>query len=88
MPAIMPISDLRNYTDVLKEVDINNRVYLTRNGRGAYTIMTIEEADELDRLRALHSVISDLEKGKPTAELGKAIFLANVLGLDIEIKQR
>ncbi|SEP72768.1 MULTISPECIES: prevent-host-death protein [Butyrivibrio] len=64
MPAIMPISDLRNYTDVLKEVDINNRVYLTRNGRGAYTIMTIEEADELDRLRALHSVISDLEKAE------------------------
>jgi hypothetical protein len=64
MPAIMPISDLRNYTDVLNEVDINNRVYLTRNGRGAYTIMTIEEADELDRLRALHSVISDLEKAE------------------------
>jgi hypothetical protein len=26
--------------------------------------MTIEEADELDRLRALHSVISDLEKAE------------------------
>ena len=29
MPAIMPISDLRNYTDVLKEVDSSSRVYLT-----------------------------------------------------------
>ena len=34
------------------------------------------------------SFISDLENGKPTAEIGKAIYLANVLGLDIEIKNR
>ena len=26
MPNIKPISDLRNYTDVLKEVDISSRV--------------------------------------------------------------
>ena len=29
------------------------------------------------------SFISDLENGKSTAELGKAIYLANMLGLDI-----
>lgn len=34
------------------------------------------------------SFISDLENGEPTAEIGKAIYLANVLGLDIEIKSR
>ncbi len=34
------------------------------------------------------SFISDLERGKPTAELGKAIHLANLLGLDIVIKER
>ena len=28
------------------------------------------------------SFISDLERGKPTAELEKAIFLANTLGMD------
>ena len=68
MPAIMPISDLRNYTDVLKEVDVSNRVYLTRNGRGAYAIITIEEADELDRLRAIHSVMADLKKAEARSE--------------------
>ncbi|WP_029318886.1 type II toxin-antitoxin system prevent-host-death family antitoxin [Butyrivibrio sp. AE3004] len=68
MPAIMPISDLRNYTDVLKEVDTNSRVYLTRNGRGVYTIMSIEEADELDRLKALHNVLLDLNKAEARAE--------------------
>ena len=31
------------------------------------------------------SFISDLENGKPTAELEKALFLANLLGLDVEI---
>ena len=36
MPNIKPISDLRNYTEVLKEVDVSSRVYLTRNGHGEY----------------------------------------------------
>lgn len=34
------------------------------------------------------SFISDLENGKPTVEIGKAIYLANMLGLEIEIKSR
>ena len=45
MMSIKPISDLRNYNEVLKDVDRNKRVYLTRNGRGAYTIMTMAEAE-------------------------------------------
>jgi transcriptional regulator with XRE-family HTH domain len=32
--------------------------------------------------------ISDLENGKSTAELGKAIFLANLLGLDVMLVPR
>ena len=34
------------------------------------------------------SFISDLERGKTTAELEKAIILANLLGLDLELKVR
>lgn len=34
------------------------------------------------------SFISDLENGKSTAELGKAIYLASMLGLDIEVNGR
>ncbi len=34
------------------------------------------------------SFISDLENGKSTAELGKAIYLANMLGLDVAINAR
>ena len=34
------------------------------------------------------SFISDLENGKPSAELGKAIYLANLLGLDCNLDAR
>ena len=34
------------------------------------------------------SYISDLENGKATAELGKAIYLANLLGLDLVLSPR
>ena len=34
------------------------------------------------------SFISDLENGKPSAELGKAIYLANLLGLDCILSPR
>ena len=34
------------------------------------------------------SFISDLERGKATAEIGRAIIIANSLGLDIEINPR
>ena len=68
MPAIKPISDLRNYTEVLKEVDAVSRVYLTRNGHGAYAIMSIEEADELDRLKAANTIVSNLRKAEEQAD--------------------
>jgi len=67
MPSIKPISDLRNYTQVLKEVDSASRVYLTRNGQGAYAIMSMEELDELDRIKAASMIISDLRRTKTRA---------------------
>lgn len=68
MPNIKPISDLRNYTDVLKEVDLSRRVYLTRNGHGVYGILTMAEIDELDRLRAAYTLFSNLQKAEERAE--------------------
>ncbi len=34
------------------------------------------------------SFISDLENGKSTAELGRAVFLANLLGMDCNLTPR
>ena len=64
MPNIRPISDLRNYTEVLKEVKVNHPVYLTRNGKGAYAIVDI---NELDRLNAAIKLLSKLEEGEQSA---------------------
>ena len=69
MPNIKPISDLRNYTDVLKQVDVSKRLYLTRNGHGEYGILTMEEIDELDRYRAAYQLITKLKKSEERANL-------------------
>ena len=69
MPNIKPISDLRYYTDVLKQVDVSKRVYLTRNGHGEYGILTMEEIDELDRYRAAYQLITKLKKSEERANL-------------------
>jgi len=34
------------------------------------------------------SFISDVENGKQTVELGKCLFLANLLGLDVSVLKR
>lgn len=68
MPNIKPISELRNYTEVLKEVDASNRVYLTRNGHGQYGILTMAEIDELDRYRAAYTLFSKLKSAEERAD--------------------
>jgi prevent-host-death family protein len=64
MTNIKPISDLRNYTEVLNEVKENSPVYLTRNGRGEYAIIRLEE---LDKLKASIRLLSNLEEGEKSA---------------------
>lgn len=43
MPMIKPVSELRNYPDVLKNVKVGQPVYLTKNGTGRYVIIDIED---------------------------------------------
>lgn len=64
MPNIKPISDLRNYTDVLNEVTEDSPVYLTRNGRGEYAIIKLKE---LDRLKSTIRLLAKLEEGEKSA---------------------
>ena len=40
---IKPISDLNQYSEVLKEVAIGSPVYLTKNGHGKYVIYDIDD---------------------------------------------
>jgi len=64
MPNIKPMSDLRNYTEVLNEVTEENPVYLTRNGRGEYAIIKLKE---LDKLKAIIRLLAKLEEGEKSA---------------------
>ncbi len=64
MPNIKPVSDLRNYTEVLNEVKEGNPVYLTRNGRGEYAIVKISE---LEKLKATINLLADIEEGEKAA---------------------
>lgn len=64
MPNIKPISDLRNYTEVLNEVTEDSPVYLTRNGRGEYAIIKLKE---LDKLKSTIRLLAKLEEGEKSA---------------------
>jgi prevent-host-death family protein len=64
MPNIKPISDLRNYTEVLNEVNEGNPVYLTRNGRGEYAIVKLSE---LDKLKNAIRLLANIEEGERSA---------------------
>ena len=64
MPKILPVSDLRNYKAVISQVSYGNPVYLTKNGRGDVALVNIQELDEL---RALKGLFTELEKGEGSA---------------------
>jgi prevent-host-death family protein len=65
MPNIKPVSDLRNYTEVLREVQKDAPVFLTKNGRGCYAIMDLQE---YERLQAQIRLINELNKGRRSGE--------------------
>jgi prevent-host-death family protein len=52
MANIRPVSDLRNYNNVLKECTAGSPVYLTKNGRGKFVLMDIGqyERDKAEQL--------------------------------------
>jgi prevent-host-death family protein len=65
MPKIKPVSDLRNYTEVLKDISMGSPVFLTKNGRGRYVIVDMEE---YEKTQAAIKLISELEKGRISGE--------------------
>ncbi|MCL6480041.1 MAG: type II toxin-antitoxin system prevent-host-death family antitoxin [Peptococcaceae bacterium] len=61
MPNIKPISDLRNYNEVLRDIAIGEPVFLTKNGRGKYAIVDI---NEYEKLKASLRLMSQLLQGE------------------------
>ena len=65
MPNIKPISDLRNYTEVLNDVAVGAPVFLTKNGRGKYAIVVMAD---YERTQAIIRLLNELEKGRRSGE--------------------
>ena len=65
MPNIKPVSDLRNYSEVLQEVAEGSPVFLTKNGRGKYAIVDILD---YEKTLATIRLLNELEKGRRSGE--------------------
>lgn len=65
MPNIKPISDLRNYTEVLRDVAVGEPVFLTKNGRGRYAILDMRD---YEKTRATLRLMDELAKGRRSGE--------------------
>ena len=61
MPNIKPVSDLRNYTEVLRSCQIGEPVFLTKNGRGRYVLLDIQEYEKQQAVIKLLSKLSEAE---------------------------
>lgn len=60
MPNIKPISDLRNYNEVLRDVTAGEPVFLTKNGRGRYAVVDIQE---YEKSQAMVKLLTELARG-------------------------
>jgi len=68
MPTIKPISELRNYGEVLRDVAIGSPVFLTKNGHGRYAVLDIEEYKEYEKMLAWRKLKSELDEGRRSGE--------------------
>lgn len=67
MPAIKPVSDLRNYNEVLSDVREGSPVFLTKNGHGCYAVLDMKD---YDRFCAISTLMTELERGHNSGEQG------------------
>ena len=65
MPNIRPVSDLRNYAEVLKEISADEPVFLTKNGRGRYVIVDMAE---YEKTKAVIKLMEKLSEGEKSAK--------------------
>lgn len=65
MPNIKPISDLRNYTEVLRDVEAGSPVFLTKNGRGKYAILDMHD---YEKTQATIRLMNEIAKGRRSGE--------------------
>ena len=80
MPSIKPVSDLRNYGEVLRDVAVGQPVFLTKNGRGRYAVLDIEEYREYEKMKAMNRLLTELDKGRISGEQDGRLAADKVFG--------
>lgn len=80
MPNILPVSDLRNYNEVLKHCQIGEPVFLTKNGRGRFVVLDIEDYERsiaegklLMKLKEAEEAVKDGENWLSLEELKRVM---------------
>ena len=68
MPNIKPVSDLRNYGEVLRDVAVGQPVFLTKNGHGRYAVLDMEEYREYEKMKAMNWLLGELDRGRLSGE--------------------
>jgi len=68
MPNIKPVSDLRNYNEVLRDCQDGEPVFLTKNGRGKYVLLDIQEYERQQTMIELLAKLSEAEAAIKTGE--------------------
>ena len=71
MPTILPVSELRNYNEVLKNCQVGEPVFLTKNGRGRFVVMDIEDYERVQAEKKLLLMLHEAEESvkEPSAWL-------------------
>lgn len=62
MASILPVSDLENYKEVLKNCQIGEPVFLTKNGRGRFVVLDIEDYERDKAERKLLEKLQEAEE--------------------------
>ncbi|MGL5676450.1 MAG: type II toxin-antitoxin system prevent-host-death family antitoxin [Cellulosilyticaceae bacterium] len=68
MPNIKPVSDLRNYNEVLRDISEGEPVFLTKNGRGRYVIVDMAEYEKQQSTIKLLSKLAEAEETIKTGQ--------------------
>ena len=68
MPNIRPISELRNYASLLEDVAPGDPVFLTRNGHGAYAIVSISDQEDYEKTKAALRFMCEMNRGIQSGE--------------------
>lgn len=87
MPTITPISDLRNYGNVLEKVEVGSPVYLTRNGRGAYSIRDMADEENFQKAEAMIQLMCELNAGLRSAD-GEGWVSEEALEKQLKLRRR